>query len=87
MSVAPSRNPLPPHQMRVLYIIADNDGVTASQIAAQVLPNSAARSASSSCAQVAWELIRKGLVERELRKRELYEYRITENGRQLLSRD
>ena len=45
-----------------------------------------ARARSASAAQSSWELIRRGLAERTLKRRELYAYAITDAGRAVLTK-
>ena len=66
----------------VLKFLSSVPEATAASIGSVVWPNlSSARSRSGASAQTAWELIRKGLVSRRLKRRELYLYSITDAGR------
>ena len=78
--------PLPKNQRLVLDFIAGHCGCTAAMIGLHINPNIAsARSRSGSGAGIAYVLIRKGLVERRLIRRELYGYSATDAGKIIMS--
>ena len=66
--------------LRALWI--EGRAMTAKELAAHIFPNPEAhpRSYNASCAQLAYELVRRGYATRTLARRELYEYAITDTG-------
>lgn len=75
---------LPAGQQKALRFICQYKGVYANDIGHHVRRDATERGASSMGAQVAWELIRRGLAERKLQIDRRYGYFSTAAGRRLV---